>query len=354
MCVTGNVMVDSRHLGEPHNVVIEKSNPNLAAFKNWASAKSGSPMKIWMQLNHPGKQIPKFLSDEPVAPSAIALSPPLNKLFAKPRALTSAEIKEIIARFAYAASVARECGFDGVQVHGAHGYLVSQFLSPVHNQRQDEWGGSLENRMRFAVEIYRAIRMAVGADFPVSFKINSADFQKGGFTREDSLTVAQTLSGLGLDLLELSGGSYERPVMIGTMPHSTITREAYFLDYAKNIRSVVACPLMVTGGFRTRDFMETALANGELDLVGMARPLALNPDFSKQLLVGGVAKTGMRTVKTGIGFLDRILPLEIIWYSQQLRRMGNKREPDPKANVYAVLAGAMAQIGGQSFKRLRA
>ncbi|NDE61907.1 MAG: NADH:flavin oxidoreductase/NADH oxidase family protein, partial [Cyclobacteriaceae bacterium] len=231
LLITGNVMVDRFALGEAHNVVIEQGiqDTNLPL---WAAAGKRQGTHIWVQLNHPGKQSPKFLSKEPVAPSAISLKKPLDRLFNTPRALTEAEILDLIARFAYAAKVSKESGFTGVQIHGAHGYLVSQFLSPTHNQRTDRWGGSLENRMRFVKEVYLAIRREVGDSFPVSIKLNSADFQKGGFTQEDSMEVIKQLSVLGMDLIEISGGTYEAPAMMGAaQKESTKTREAYFLTY---------------------------------------------------------------------------------------------------------------------------
>jgi 2,4-dienoyl-CoA reductase-like NADH-dependent reductase (Old Yellow Enzyme family) len=181
LCITGNVMVDSNALGEPRNVVIEDEK-HMDMLKKWASSANKSNMRIWVQLNHPGKQSPNTLSKEPVAPSAIPFSGNLGRFFNPPRALTGKEIRDLITRFARSAKIAKKAGFTGVQIHGAHGYLVSQFLSPMHNQRDDEWGGSIENRMRFIVEIYRAIRKAVGKKFPVGVKLNSSDFMKGGFT----------------------------------------------------------------------------------------------------------------------------------------------------------------------------
>ena len=141
LCISGNVMVDSKYLGEPNNVVIEEGLDNRKELEEWAGATRESDAMIWIQLNHPGKQTPRFLTKKPVAPSATVLSPPLDKMFNEPRELSEEEILEIISRFAYAAKRVKDCGFGGVQIHGAHGYLVSQFLSPLHNQRTDRWGG---------------------------------------------------------------------------------------------------------------------------------------------------------------------------------------------------------------------
>ena len=179
--------------------------------------------------------------------------------------MSEEEILDVIDRFVFTAKIARETGFTGVQFHSAHGYLLSEFLSPDINLRNDAWGGSLENRSRIHLEIIKKCRADVGEDFPISMKLNSTDFQKGGFTETESIQVAKILEDAGLDLLEISGGTYEQPKLIGAdqisinpdrsehRKESTIAREAYFLEYAKNIREAVSLPLMVTGGFRSRE-----------------------------------------------------------------------------------------------------
>jgi len=194
--VTGNVMVDRTALGEPRNVVLDEQS-DLDRFRSWAEAGKENNTQLWMQLNHPGKQSPKFLDREPIAPSAVPLEGGLSKAFGMPRELAESEIFNIIQHFTVSSRLARETGFTGVQIHGAHGYLVNQFLSPHHNRRQDDWGGSLENRMRFVVEIYNAIRNEVGKDFPVGIKLNASDFRDGGFTIEEAIKVAVTLETQG-------------------------------------------------------------------------------------------------------------------------------------------------------------
>ncbi|MEZ4604871.1 MAG: NADH:flavin oxidoreductase/NADH oxidase family protein [Desulfobacterales bacterium] len=214
LCITGNIMVDAAALGEPRNVVVEDET-FLDPLRNWAAAGTTNKTHLWAQLNHPGKQSPKALSEEPVAPSAIGFSGALQKFFNPPRALSEEEIKDLIQRFANTAKIVKKAGFTGVEIHGAHGYLVSQFLSPKHNQRTDDWGGTPENRMRFVLEVYRAIRKAVGKKFPIGIKLNSSDFMHGGFTEEESIAVAKALADDGIDLIEISGGTYERPAMAG-------------------------------------------------------------------------------------------------------------------------------------------
>jgi 2,4-dienoyl-CoA reductase-like NADH-dependent reductase (Old Yellow Enzyme family) len=352
--ISGNVMVDSRFLGEANNVVIEEGINNLSELKKWASASKDSSSHIWIQLNHPGKQTPKFLTKEPVAPSAIKLAPPLDNMFNPPRELSHEEIEDIIKRFGYAAKVVKESGFDGVQIHGAHGYLVSQFLSPNHNQRNDQWGGSIENRMRFVVEVYEEMRRNVGDSFPIGIKLNSADFSKGGFTHEESILVTKKLSELGVDLIEISGGSYEAPVMTGVpIKDSTKKREAYFLEYASDIRKSISCPLMVTGGFRTSEFIHEVLEEDLLDIVGLGRSLCLNPSFSNEIINGEKVESEVKPLNSGFKVLDKIFPLEIIWYTMQIHRMGAGKKPDSSISVYRAILNSILEIGAQSIKRVR-
>jgi 2,4-dienoyl-CoA reductase-like NADH-dependent reductase (Old Yellow Enzyme family) len=275
-------------------------------------------------------------------------------VFNTPRALSEEEIIEIIERFAYAAKVCKENGFTGVQIHGAHGYLVSQFLSPTHNQRSDQWGGSIENRMRFVSEIYKAIRVEVGPHFPISIKLNSADFQKGGFTKEDSMAVVKHLSELGIDLIEISGGTYETPVMTGTnVKASTKAREAYFLDYCEEVRKIVKSPLMLTGGFRSSHGMNEALSSGVCDMVGIARSLAINPDFSNELLSGKDVKSLVKPLTTGFPFLDRTFPLEIVWYTDQIHLLGKGENPNIHRSPLRSVLGMVWELGVNVLKKVR-
>ena len=159
LLVTGNVMIDRRHIGEPNNVVLEDDR-DMDLLRQWARAGQSAGGQIWMQLNHPGKQAPVVINSAPIAPSALPLKPELKRFFAVPRAMTEDDIQDVILRFARAAALAQQAGFDGVQIHAAHGYLISQFLSPLHNQRDDQWGGDISNRMRLVLEVYRAMRAA--------------------------------------------------------------------------------------------------------------------------------------------------------------------------------------------------
>lgn len=296
LLLTGNVQVDRRYLERPGNMVLD-GNGGLDEMAKVAQGGSTNGAHIWMQINHPGRQSPVYLTQTPVAPSAVPLDLPAQGFngirFNPPRALSGGEVEDIVARFAHVASTARQCGFTGVQIHAAHGYLLSQFLSPKANQRTDKWGGPLENRARLLLEIVREVRAAVGPDLGVSVKLNSSDFQQGGFSHEESLQVARWLEDAGIDLLELSGGNYEQPSMGGArarsdaMPvkESTRAREAYFLTYAEHIRKAVTrTPIMLTGGFRSRAGMDAALAEGATDVIGLGRPLCSDPDAPARLL----------------------------------------------------------------------
>lgn len=356
LSITGNVMVDRRALGEPGNVCVEDA-ADLALLQAWAAAGKRGGGAIWVQLNHPGKQAPKGLNRETVAPSAVPFAAALQTWFATPRELTGAEISDIIARFGRAAAVLEQAGFDGVQIHGAHGYLVSQFLSPLQNQRNDEWGGDSNRRRRFVLEVYRAIRTATSPRFAVGIKLNSADFQRGGFSAEESIATMQALDAEGIDLLEVSGGTYESPKMAvglderdGANP-STLQREAYFLQFAEQARREVRAPLMVTGGFRSVAAMEAALAGGALDVIGLARPLALEPDLPRRLLQGADAvHPTPRRITTGIAAIDRMALMEVAFYARQLRRMGHGKDPQPHESP---IKAALATVIGSGWKGWR-
>jgi len=330
--ITGNVMIDSRAIGEPGNVIIEDEK-NLDLIKEWADAAKSGGSEVWMQINHPGKQAIRGLNKETVSPSAVPFSPKMAAVFATPRELTQHEIEDLIQRYANTAEIAKKAGFSGVQLHGAHGYLISQFLSPHHNRRTDQWGGSIENRRRFVLEVYKEIRNRVGADYPVSIKLNSADFQRGGFTEEESLATIQALDEVGIDLIEISGGTYEKPIMqLGKPKESTISREAYFLDFAKKVRGLSKVPLMVTGGFRSLQGIESALSNNDLDFVGLGRIFAIEPLATKRLLSGLETINQVKPLTTGIKFIDNLGSLEITWYTRQMHRLGRGVLPIPNEN----------------------
>ncbi|KAB0568961.1 NADH oxidase [Pseudomonas palleroniana] len=359
LIITGNVMIDRRALGEPGNVVIEDER-DLPTLQKWAKAATDHGAAIWAQLNHPGKQSTKGLNESNLAPSAVPFREDMAAFFETPREATEAEIKDIISRFGHSAAVCKKAGFSGVEIHGAHGYLVNQFLSPHHNRREDAWGGTPEKRRRFVMEVYSEIRRQVGAEFPVGIKLNSADFQQGGFTEEESLDSIRALVEAGIDLIEISGGTYEAPAMSGAMHKpkkaSTVAREAYFLEFAEKVRSTVQVPLMVTGGFRSATGMNEALSSGSLDLVGLARLLAIDPDAATLLLQGRDSAQRVRPITTGIKAVDRMGIMEVLWYTRQLKRIGKGGNPVPsEGGLAAFLKSALGSgWGTYRTRRLRA
>jgi 2,4-dienoyl-CoA reductase-like NADH-dependent reductase (Old Yellow Enzyme family) len=360
LLLTGNVMIDRRVLERPGNVAIDPAPPDaesMARLRAWAKAGTVAGNHLWMQISHAGRQSPWYVTSQPLAPSEVQLKLLAN--YRRPRALREEEILDFIQRYARVARTAREAGFTGVQIHGAHGYLISSFLSPVTNRRDDAWGGSLENRARLLLETIKATRAAVGKDFPLALKLNSADFQKGGFSHEDCLQVVQWLNGCGLDLLEISGGTYEQPRLLGytgeagtaldvPKAESTRRREAYFLDYAAAIRKVATMPLMVTGGFRTREGMEQALAEGSVDMIGLGRPLCTDPQVPRRLLAGeGAALPSYEhSLRWGPGLLAPTSPVFLFklvnvlgqqgWYYQQLARRGDGLPPVLGRGVFSA------------------
>lgn len=346
LLITGNVQVDGRALERVGNVIIgrELGREARSRLENWAKAGTEDGTHLWMQISHAGRQTPKAINATPAAASPIALRLPGGQ-FGQPREMTAAEIEAVKQGFVTTAKIARETGFTGVQIHGAHGYLLSSFLSPLANQRQDEWGGSLENRARLLLDIVRDVRGALGADFPISVKLNSADFQRGGFGDEDSVQVAAWLDDIGIDLLEISGGNYEQPKMMDIkgleeVAESTKAREAYFLDYAVQMRKAVKAPLMVTGGFRTLEAMNEALQNDGIALIGLGRPLCTHADCPADLLSGKIQELPRweQTLRIGKGFFgptSKSLTMRALngfatqaWYYRQLVQMGEGKDPD--------------------------
>lgn len=347
LLITGNVMVDGRSLGEPKNVVIEDER-HSAALQAWAAAAHRGGAAVIAQLNHPGRQSLAGLSQVVVAPSAV---PVPGGAWANPRAMTAEEIRATIWRFAESARVMVEAGFDGVQLHAAHGYLISQFLSPLVNRRNDEWGGDAQRRQQFLLTLVRTVRSQIGPDKILAVKLNSADFQRGGFTEEESLAVIAALDGEGLDLLEISGGTYESPAFMGPQSDSTQRREAYFLEFAEKTRAVSSVPLLVTGGFRTGASMSEALATGATDLVGLARPLTLEPDLASRLLADATASSSFALPPLRIGALNG--PAGLGWSQHQLARMAAGKEPDPRYGPRRAAATFLLSNGINTLRRRR-
>ena len=364
--LTGNVQVDRRNLEGPANVVIDQNNykDQYDALKAWSAAGTKNNTQFWMQISHAGRQTPGEINSSPLAPSNIGLKIP-GKNYGTPTPMTEEDILDVIDRFVFTAKIAKETGFTGVQFHSAHGYLLSEFLSPDINNRTDAWGGSIENRARLHLEIINTCRKEVGEDFPISIKLNSADFQKGGFTADESIQVAQMFENAGVDIIEISGGTYEQPKLIGVddltinpkrseqRKESTIAREAYFLEYAQDIRKAVSFPLMVTGGFRTREGIEDALQSNVCQIVGIGRPLCADPYCVKKMIAGEleVLPSFEKTLSLGPSILSPSSPLTIIkvinafgamaWFYQQIKNMAKGLMPNHKQKLFNAFRADM-------------
>ena len=359
--LTGNVQVDKNHLEGPANVCIEENTyaEQLPLLRKWAEEGTKDNTHLWMQISHAGRQTPGEINSSPKAPSSVQLKIP-GRNYGVPSALSTEEINEIIKKFTFVAKIARETGFTGIQIHSAHGYLLSEFLSPDINLREDEWGGTVENRSRIHVEIIKSIRREVGEDFPISVKMNSADFQKGGFSPDDSIQVAKIIEAAGVDNIEISGGTYEQPRLLGldnvsinpdrseVRKESTIAREAYFLEYAEKIKKNIQIPLMVTGGFRTKEGMESAVKSGACEIVGVGRPLCANPFAIKEMFDGKIEQLPIyeKTLSLGPWIFSPSSPFRLIqalnafgaqaWFYQQIKRMGDNKLPDLSLGLFSA------------------
>jgi 2,4-dienoyl-CoA reductase-like NADH-dependent reductase (Old Yellow Enzyme family) len=210
--------------------------------------------------------------------------------------------------------------------------------------------------MKFVIDVYQAIRSAVGPHFPIGIKLNSADFQKGGFSEEDSMQVVKTLSELGVDLIEISGGTYEAPKMMegSSKKESTVKREAYFLEYCEKVKKLIETPLLLTGGFRSKEGMEEALESGACEMIGLARSLAIDPDFPNKILSNENVSSQVRPLTSGFKTIDKLVPIEITWYTEQLHRMGKGKAPAPNASVKMSVLRTFFGIGSAMLRRTRA
>jgi 2,4-dienoyl-CoA reductase-like NADH-dependent reductase (Old Yellow Enzyme family) len=361
LLLTGNVMISPDALTGPGGVVLQDDS-NLDRFKQWAQAGTRNDTHLWMQINHPGRQVYAAMGEQAVAPSDVAVNiAGFSKLFAQPRALTEDEILALVNRFANSANLAEKAGFTGVQIHAAHGYLISQFLSPLTNHRTDQWGGSLDNRARFLFAVIDAVRQRVSANFCVSVKLNSADFQHGGFSTDDAKSVVIALGDTAVDLIELSGGSYESPAMQGnakeTAPQtSTLQREAYFIEFAREIASVTNIPIMVTGGIKRKSVAEAALAESQRDnvqMLGLARAMAYQPNVVNNWQSALTPDIELPQIKWKNKTFAALASMAIT--KAQLSRLANGKRPNPTLNpLFALVADRVkTKIRTQRYRRWR-
>lgn len=338
LLITGNVVIDRAGLVEPRNVIVDgdTARPGL---RRWAGTVHETGTPLWMQINHPGRVATVPFTRRPVGPSARREPVPGFNL-RKPRELSGTDIQHLIARYARTAALAIEAGFDGIQIHAAHGFLLSQFLSPLANTRTDRYGDGPAGRRRILLETVAAVRDAVGPSVPIAVKLNSADFQHGGFSQDESLDVARALADAGIDLLEISGGNYAVPAMEG-VAHPGAT-DGYFRRYATTVRAAVPTPLMLTGGLRSRAAMEAAVSDG-IDVVGIARPMAFVPDYPARILaheVEPLLPAGPRP----IGYRPVDGYLQLAAHNHQFHRMAAGFAPQ-RAAGFGTVVKALTRIG---------
>lgn len=231
-----------------------------------------------------------------------------------PREMTGEEIWQIIDAFGDAARRARDAEFDAVQIHGAHGYLVSSFLSPHTNTRDDYWGGDEERRFHFLEEVYESIRENAGDSFPVLIKLNGDDLLPGGLHPEDSLRIALRLQALGIDGIEISGGMRESPIKTIRPKILKPAEEAYFRETGGLFKKHLQVPVILTGGMRSRAVMEDVLRKKEADLIGMSRPLIREPGLPGKMLQTGKEKGDCISCNRCMNFLriDRVKCLDLL------------------------------------------
>jgi 2,4-dienoyl-CoA reductase-like NADH-dependent reductase (Old Yellow Enzyme family) len=340
LIITGNVMVDHLAMTGPGGLALEH-NTDITPFAELARLGQQNDSKIVMQINHPGRQVFKKMGGKVLSASNVALSMGKHShLFGQPKAMTHDEIDDVIERFTNTALQAQKAGFNGVQIHAAHGYLLAQFLSPLTNKRDDKYGGSLENRARLLTEITQKIKASCANNFSVSVKLNSADFQRGGFEPSDAQAVITLLSDLNIDFVELSGGSYEAPAMQGkTADERTLAREAYFLEFAKTISEQSSIPIMTTGGISRLSVANNVIDSG-VALAGIATALAYKPDlvsiWQKQAEFIPAAPNVQIKDKTIAGLATMAL------VKRQIRRMGQGKAA--KVNASAVFTLIYDQI----------
>ncbi|MGE1172856.1 NADH:flavin oxidoreductase/NADH oxidase family protein [Pseudomonas sp. BW7P1] len=335
LLLTGNVMIDRRAMTGPGGVVLEDER-HLERFRQWAEIARSGGAQVWVQLNHPGRQTFANMGQQALAPSAVALEMgSFSKLFAEPRPMTEDDIEEVIQRFARSAALAEKAGFTGVQIHAAHGYLLSQFLSPLTNRRTDRWGGSLENRARLLLSVIEAVRQAVSPQFCVAVKLNSADFQRGGFDTDDARQVIEWLNEQPIDLLELSGGSYEAPAMQGEARDGrTLAREAFFLEMASELAGVARMPVMVTGGIRRLPIVEQVLDSG-IAMAGIATAMAIEPGLVRHWREGRHSEPQLPPIRWKRKALAALANMAVVRF--QMARLSRGRKPHPEVSALWAL-----------------
>lgn len=322
--LTGNIMIEYDHLEAAGNPIIPRGAPyegeRFDAFKEMAELGKKQGCLMVGQVSHPGRQVEQRIQKNPISASDVQLEGEVMGMrFAKPRAATDEDIKNVKEGFAHAAEYLEKAGYDGIELHGAHGYLLAQFLSPTTNRRTDKYGGSLENRARLILEIAQEIRSRTKPNFVLGIKLNSVEFQDKGFQPEEAKQLCAMLEANKFDFVELSGGTYEK-LAFGHQRESTKNREAFFLEFADLIAPVLKkTKVYVTGGFKTAGAMVKALDS--VDGVGLARPLCQEPRLCKDILDGKV----QGAIK--MQFDDNNFGITNVAAGTQIRQIGKDQEP---------------------------
>ncbi|WP_024609277.1 NADH:flavin oxidoreductase/NADH oxidase family protein [Pseudoalteromonas sp. TAB23] len=343
LIITGNVMVDHLAMTGPGGLVLEQST-DITAFAELARLSKQNNCKVVMQINHPGRQVFKKMGGKALSASSVALNMGKHShLFGVPKAMTQTDIDDVITRFTQTALQAEKAGFNGVQIHAAHGYLLAQFLSPLTNKRNDKWGGSLQNRARLLLEITRSIKAACSPTLSVSVKLNSADFQRGGFEPSDAQVVVDLLNELNVDFVELSGGSYEAPAMQGkTGDERTLAREAYFLEFAKAISHRSSIPIMTTGGVSRLSIANNVIESG-VALVGIATALAYQPNLPNKWQNEPLQLAVLPSVTWQDKTLAGLATMALV--KRQIRRLGQGKPVKTNASpIFTLISDQLRSI----------
>lgn len=318
--IIGEVQGSPYFAEKPGNLVL-RSDSNYTLFKELARKGAGNHAQLWLQLGHAGAMAHPPIST-PKGPSVINM-PGLSC-----EALTLKEVRRLPADFATTARTAQSLGFSGVQIHAAHGFLLSQFLSPLFNKRDDEYGGSIEARMRALIEVVNEVRSAVNPNFVVAVKLNATDQLEGGLEEDEALKVVTALDKTGIDLIDISGGTYFPGAKSAS---DKLSSGPYFLDFAKRARKLTDKPLMVTGGFKTRDQAADAIFDGSTDLIGLARALIIHPDLPNRWLANrSIQPTFPKFTSPPEGGVTA-------WYTMKLTQLGRDRETEPLPELATLI-----------------
>lgn len=290
LIVTGHAYVSRVGRASPGQIGIYEDSLG-EALRPVAEAIHREGAKVVVQINHAGVQARPQLNDG-VLPKAVS-SIPMPHLESLPVELTDQEIQQLVRDYGQAARRVKEAGFDGVQLHAAHGYLISQFLSPFTNHRSDRWGGSFDNRLTFLRAVCEEVRAEVGSDFPMMVKLVTQDFVSGGLTPQDGVRIAGRLADFGVDAIEMSGGlEFGKVRNNSRLAVKERADEAYFLDTARRIRDATDLPLMIVGGFRTPEVIERAVVDEGMDFVSLCRPLINDPELPGKWQDGSDERAG--------------------------------------------------------------